>query len=90
MGLSDESIQKKSQITFAKDTIITDSGEVLKIGAFFSDENTTRPRFSETPLSYSLFGLKSKQVYLTIQELPNNDAETNYFAACSQFKAIMF
>ena len=46
--MMDNSIMNKSQITFAKETIITNSGEVIKIGAFFSDEISKLPKFKET------------------------------------------
>ena len=68
----DASFTTKTQMTFAKDTILTNSGEIIKIGAFISDQSHDLPRFKETPISTALGSMKSRLVYLTIQELPTN------------------
>ena len=68
----DASFGRKTQMTFAKDTILTNSGEIIKIGAFFSDQTHDLPRFKETIISEALGSMESRLVYLTIQELPTN------------------
>lgn len=45
VSIADYSTQEKSQLSFAKDTILTNSGEVIRIGAFLPDETRTLPKF---------------------------------------------
>ena len=83
--LGEDGKLKNDHMKFAKDTIMTNCGEIIKIGAFY-DENAKLPGIKRRHQNEDLQNLGPKVSHITVQDLIPNEKQGTF----CKFKVILF
>ena len=76
---------KDNHMKFAKDTIMTNNGEIFKIGAFY-DRTARMPQMKFRHMKEELYHLGPRKTHISVQDLIQNEKE----GALCKFKVILF
>ena len=85
MNIGEDGKHKNDLMKFAKDTIMTNSGEIIKIGAFY-DPEAKLPKVRSRNIKEDLSDLGPKEIHISIQDLITNEKQ----GAFCKFKVILF